>query len=551
MDSRADDVIKRVSQLHSERTTFESHWRECAELVLPRADDFSAEQQQGAKRTRKIYDAFPAMAAERGAAVFENALTPIAQTWHNLTTGVEALDDDVQVARYLGDYNKLLWSMRYSPRANFASQMHECFLSLIVFGTACLLVQEAPSGRGARYKAIHVGEIYICENENGIVDTVYRKFQYTTRQAVSTFGADCPNKIAKELEKQPDKKWTFIHCVRPRSERKRGHGAEAMAFEELYVSQDPKEIVRTGGFNEQPYIVSRYVTSPRETWGRSPVMTMLPDIKTLQELERINLDAGALAVDPVKLVHDDASIAREAWQPGAWIDGALDDDGRPLVQPQAQRGDVRYGLEYADQRRRTIDDGLFGVYFRVLLENPQMTATQAMLIAQQQGQMSTPIMSRQQSEMLGPMIRRESAILHRQGLAPEPPEALIEHMMMTGEPLSVEYESPMLRAARSDAAVAALRTFEQLAPIAQVDPSVYGRFNMPALAKVIADANGLPAEALLSDDEIAEKQQQEAMQQQAAMALQAAPVAASAAKDLAQAQEAAAANPGSPMLWTG
>ena len=36
-----------------------------------------------------------------------------------------------------------------------------------------------------------------------------------------------------------------------------------------------------GGYRTFPYAISRYVTAPGETYGRSPAMLALPSIKTL------------------------------------------------------------------------------------------------------------------------------------------------------------------------------------------------------------------------------------------------------------------------------
>ena len=548
-DARAIAAVKRYEQLAAARAPWENLWREIGELVLPRQADIGVERGKGERRHR-LYDSFACGAMERFAAVMESALVPNGQIWHKLTTGDEGLDDDDKVKVYLEQFNHTLWRMRYSPHANFASQMHEHFMSLGAFGSGCTLVQEARSGSGFRYKQIHLGEVAVAENEDGIVDVVYRLFKMPARNIVRMWPETAPEKVRGSLEKEPDKEFQVVHCVKPREDYEPGNvDKSGMAFEGLYICLDTKTVLEEPGYHEQPYIFSRYVTTPRETYGRSPAMTLLATIKMMQAMAESNITAANFAVDPVIGHHDDAVLGAQPWRPGMRIPGAIDEDGRQLVQALSTGGDPSFGMEFIERERKIVDDGFMGVYFRVLLENPNMTATQALLIAQQQGQMAQPMIARQQSECLGQIIRRESAILHRQGIAPEPPDILVKYLYDTGQSLQIKYESPMVRAARSEAAVAALRTFEQLAPIAQVNPEIYKRFDMNALAKIIAEANGMPAEALLPDEALQEMEEQAEQQQMAAMALEAAPVAASAAKDLAQAQAAEAALPQDVGLW--
>ena len=72
-------------------------------------------------------------------------------------------------------------------------------------------------------RSIDRSEIYIAENHQGVVDTVFRKFQLTARQAVQRFGADTlPDKIVTDAEERPDTQHEFLHAVFPNPERVRG-----------------------------------------------------------------------------------------------------------------------------------------------------------------------------------------------------------------------------------------------------------------------------------------------------------------------------------------
>jgi hypothetical protein len=196
MDSRVDEVIREHEQMASDRGVWEEHWREIAERVLPRENWFQAsDKTPGEKRTEKVFDATAGLALERFAAAMESMLTPRTMRWHKLTTSDPALMQDQTVQEYLDAVTDILFRVRYSPKANFASQVHENYMSLGAFGSGALFVDDIV-GFGIRYKSIHLSEIYFSENHVGVVDKVHRKFEMTARQAAERWGVDkLPEKI--------------------------------------------------------------------------------------------------------------------------------------------------------------------------------------------------------------------------------------------------------------------------------------------------------------------------------------------------------------------
>jgi hypothetical protein len=529
----ADDLMTKHDAMKARRSNWDHLWERVARLVLPRLDDFSSKRAPGEQRNFQQYDAFPMGALDKFAAAIEAGLMPRTTLWHHLITGDEDLDEDHTVKVFLEGLNKILWDARYSPTSNFASQAHEKRISLGAFGTGCMLV-EPREGGGVRYRTIHLSEVTIASNHEGMIDTVHRDFMLTARQAVQLFRDKTPAKVMQEYNRGAiHKEFQFLHCVGPREDYDAGR-LDQLPFIGYYVFLDGREVVKEDGHHEQPYIVTRYSVSPREDYGRSPAIQLLPDISMLNEMKYVTIEAANMAIDPPRLSAD--GVSEYDLQPGTDNPGTLDDNGRPrvLAWQSGTRPDI--ALELMRDVRNQIDDGFMGVYFRVLLENPQMTATQAMLIAQQQGQMTAPVIGRMQSEWLGPLIRRESGILYRQGKHPPMPQVLADWLADTGKTLQIEYQSPMTRAAQSEEAVGILRAFETLAPLAQIDPSVYQQFDIGEIARIVSKVNGVPAKALKSPETLATEA--EAKQAQAALGdiLGAAPIAAQTAKTLSDIQ---------------
>lgn len=539
-----DSLMRRHDALVSYRQPWEPMWERVSRLVLPRANEWEG-WTQGQQRNLQQYDSFPMGALDKFAAAIEAGLMPRQSIWHYLSTGVDELDEQRDVKIYLEDLNRLLWRARYSPLGNFTAQAHEVRLSLGLLGTGPMLIEQAKNG-GIRYRAIHLSEIWIDENADGVVDTVHRKFELSARQAVQMFGADTPDKVLKKYnDGHIHERFEFLHCVAPREDYEQGRlDMKGMPIAGYYVFCETKEVVREDGYYEMPYVVPRYSVSTRERYGRSPAVMRLPDISMLNEMKRTMIEAANMAVDPPSLTADD--ISEFDLQPGTVNPGTVDDNGRPRVIPFQSGIAPGIGLDMMADTRDQIDDGFLGLYFRVLLENPNMTATQAMLIAQQQGQMTTPVIGRLQSEWLAPMIRRESAILYRQGKHPTMPPALREYLREEKRPLEIDYVSPLTRAARAEELIGIARSFEMLAPVAQFDPTVYEGIKGREIAKLTFEVNGVSPKVLATDEEMEAKQQRDAAMAEMGAILEAAPIAAQTAKTLAETQKIAGSQPNVP-----
>lgn len=539
--SMVEDILRQHSQMVGERGTWENHWKEIAERILPRQDWFQiSNRTQGDKRTEKMFDATAALALERFAAAMESMLTPRTQHWHKLKTSDPYLNKSKPVNQYLDEVTNTLFQIRYSPKANFASQVHEAYMSLGAFGTGCVFIDDVV-GQGIRYKSIHLSEIYFAENHAGVIDKIHRKFELTARQAAQRFGYDkLPDKIQQMVEKNPEALFEFIHCVKPNEDLKRGRSDyRGMKYASYYVALEGQKIVNEGGYTTFPYAVSRYVTSPKEIYGRSPAMLVLPDIKMINEMSKTVLRAAHKAVDPPLLLQEDGVLQAFNARPSALNYGGINERGEQMVRPLEVGGRVDIGLDMMEQRRKVINDAFLITLFQILVDAPNMTATEAMLRAQEKGALLAPTMGRQQSEMLGPMIEREIDILARSGLLPQMPDELRE----AGGEVDIEYISPLNRAQRAEEGVAILRTLESVTGLAQFDPEVLMVFDPKKIARELADINGVPAKVLRSDEEIFAIKDQQAQQAELAQLLQAAPVVANSAKTMAETAQLAGNQP--------
>ncbi|WGM40815.1 portal protein [Caulobacter sp. NIBR1757] len=538
-DSRAEQVLRRQARMEAERAPLDGVCQEVAERVLTRQRDFTGRQSGAAAwRSEKVFDSTAPLALDKFAAAIESMLTPRTSRWHELAIRdwrderdrPAALPEGVRA--WLGQVNEALFSARYAAGANFAAQAHETYVGLGAFGNGTLFVDEAETG-GLRYRSIPFAETWFAENFQGQVDTVHRKFELTARQWLQKFGEETPDSIKRAAESEPHRKFELIHCVGPREDadwsRRDWRG---MAFASWYVSFEGRKLLKEQGYRTMRYAVARYVTAPREIYGRGPAMTVLADIKTVNEQQKTLLRTGQLIAEPPLLLSDEGGLTAFKLQPRSINRGALSADGAELVRPLSIGANMPITLEMISQTRESINQAFLVTLFQILVETPQMTATEAMLRAQEKGALLAPVMGRLQSELLGPLVQAELDILAGAGALPDmPPELGGVGDVVT----DIDYTSPLARAQKSDEGVAILRLLEDAAAVGQFDPSATKMIKGPETLRRLAEIRGAPAGLLRSPEDMAALAEQEAAMNQLQTMLGAAGQVAGVAKDAAAA----------------
>lgn len=522
------DLLREWQYLFGLRGNWNTHWTEIAQRIYPMHSylfqNFSQLTQQGDKRNFQVYDSTGIVALQRFGAIMDSLLTPRNQFWHQIRPDDDLLLRDKSSAQWFEKVNDILFEERYAPQANFASQNQLQYKSLGAYGTGGLLIDDLAGTKGLRYRNVHLGELYLQENHQGIVDRVCRHFTMVARQAVQKFGDRCPEVITKIADKFPERQFFFLHWVMPRTDRDPFRkDFKGMEFASYYVSVEGGALVAEGGYRTFPYSISRYEQAPNEAYGRSPAMDVLPAIKTLNEQKRAMLKQGHRTVDPVILAYDDGVLDAFTMEAGAVNYGGISKDGRLLVQ-QLPVGNVQAGKELMDDERTLINDTFLINLFQILTENPEMTATEVMERTREKGILLAPTIGRQQSEYLGPMIDRELDILSRQDRLPPMPRLL---KSAKGK-YKIVYDSPISRAQKAERVSGAMRTMEAFGQYAQMtgDQSILDLINMNVAGPQIADANGVPRGWMNSAEDVMKLRKQRAQQAQLQNAIQAAPAAA-------------------------
>lgn len=527
-------LVRDFETARADRAVWEGHWQTIANLVLPERQ-FTSFRSPGASTRAAIYDDTAPNNAPKLAGAIYGLLTNPALVWFHL----RAIDDDLNtredVMAWLQAVGRHLLTVFNSAAGGFNTAAYEIYLDMVTFGTAVLYTGPRADGGGVRFQARPLTECYVRESEAGMVDTVYRAFDLTSRQALQKFGdqARAVPSIAKALDdNNPNQLHPFLHAVYPRADRdpRRMTGVNK-PFASVYIALEANQRISEGGFDELPYQVPRWSKAAGEIYGRSPAMEALPAIRTVNAMTRSVLIGAEKAVNPPILVESDGLLA-----PLRTVPNGINyyQSGKNPPRPLEQGGNFAIGQELIGQQR----DAIERAFFADLLQTPQRDRMTTVEILQRRGeraQLLAPPVSRMQQEFLSPVVSRVFAIEARAGRLPAPPAEL------SGRGLRIEYVSPLASLQRSSELDGVERTLAATAQVAQFDPSAVDVLDGEEITRLYAEVTNVPARLIRTRAQVQQRREQAAQAAQAQAALAAAGQLAAAAKDAGAAGAAGAA----------
>jgi len=528
------DALQEFAQMVTWRNTFAAQWEEVAQLIMPSSSNTffqGAFNWPGQKKTQHQVDATAMMALSRFGAILDSLLTPRNMFWHALQAQSDDIKKDRDCRLWYEATTRKLFQHRYAPMANFSSQNQQNYQSLGAFGTGAMFVDQAVDYQGnlipgLRYKALPLGEVFLRENHQGMIDGFIRWFRLTPRQAYQKWGERIPVSMIEAMHAHSETPVDFLHRVYPRTDFEPGRLDEkGMIFTSEYICVQGRCLLSESGYHTFPLAASRYDQAPGEVYGRGPAMMVLPAIKTLNAEKRVFLKQGHRAGDPVLLTADDGLVPNIT--PGAVNPGGMNSDGKPLI-GILPSGNIQITLEMMQEEQKLINDAFLVSLFQIMTESPQMSATEVIERTNEKGILLAPTVGRQQSEYLGPLIDRELDLLAEMGeLEPMPPllrEARGEY--------HVNYTSPLARAMRAQEVAGFQRTIQGSLEIVKVtgDVSIFDNFDFDTATRDTAEIQAVPETWMADPAAIDAKRKARAQAQQRQEAIQAAPAQAAMMK---------------------
>lgn len=503
MDNQVQQFLTRLAALKLNRANWETIWQEIAELVLPNQADFTSMNTPGTRRMNKVFDATGIHVNQLLAAGLFSMLTSSAQKWFEFALTSPQFASRRSVKLWMDMTTDITFDEVNRPEAGFNTATHECYLEYGAFGTLVMFITENKEMNSLKFLSLPLHECYLCENDDGHVDTLYRRYPRSVRQLIQRFGAEAVHPVILKLynEKQYEKKINAIHVIEPSLDK------PPFTYTSAYVDVENKHIMQMKGYYEQPFVAARFYKAAHETYGRGPGFTALPDIKMLQEIMKNTLRAGQKTVDPPLMVPDDGFLNPVRTTPGGlnyYRAGTPD-----RVEALNMGANPALGYEIMDDLKQRIRE-IFFVDQLQLNTGPQMTATEVLQRTEEKLRLMGPLLGRLQSEFLGPLLTRVFGLLGRMGKYPKPPEEIER------EKFKVSYTSPIARAQEQTEANGLMRAMQVLSPFIEITPEIADNFNGDELTTGVFTMFSVSPKYLQDPEQVQASREQRSQQQQGA-----------------------------------
>lgn len=540
---RAADT--RVNSLETQRTSWLAAWKDISRFLNPRLGRYYEMPQTGGRgqpKQQRILDETAIVSSERFASGLMAGVTSPARPWFDLSVGDHPAAMGSGVKLWLDAVRTRM--MKVLSGSNFYRATASYYEEIGAFGTAVMLIYE-DFHDVIRCYPMTAGEYYLA-NDNRLEPTVFgRKFVMTVQEMVGQFGRDAVSSAVRKCwdDNQKDQEFLVAHLIQPNERRIAGEvGPKGMKWQELYweYGSSSSELLAVGGFNEKPFMASRWNVTGNDAYGRSQGMTALPAIKQLQvQTRRKGQIVDKLANPPMVadsvLKNEPASVL-----PGGVTylpSGAGNVGFKPAyeVDPKAVPA-VREDIATLQARIKTI---FFEDLFLMVSQlDTVRTATEIAERKEEKMLMLGPALERLHDEFLRPAIERVFAIMLRHsmpkwargedGLLPQPPAELAD-----GE-ITIEFISTLAQAQKAVATTAIERLFAFAGGLAAVKPEVMDNLDADEAVSSYADYVGAPPKIVVPAAKVAKMRAARQQAQQQNMQLQQSMAAAQGAKTLSE-----------------
>lgn len=520
MNTNVDAKITRHGQMRAARQPHETVWDECYRYTHPvrgqgffgQTDDASAAQAKKAEQT----DSTAPDAARICASEIHSGMTPANTLWFGLD--VPGTDDDGR--RWLGTSAKLLWENIH--QANFDAAGFECCVDVVDAGWFALYVTEDAEEGGFVFEQWPIYQVFCASSKlGGVIDIVHREYELTALQCVEEFGIENVSAAVRKMvqDNKGMEKVRLLHIIEPRKLSVVGSRfSKNLRIASLHIELETKHPLRESGYHEMPVMVPRWMMIPGSVYATGPVSDVLPTIKRLNYLTRMEMAAAEMAVAGMWIAKDDGVLNPRSVKVGPRkIIVANDTESmKPLVTgSNFQVSDAMVDRMQAQIRRTLLADAIPPI------DAGQRTAYEYSVRINMLRKLLGPVFGRLQSEYLTLLIVRCFGIAYRAGVFPPPPESL------AGRPFTVKYIGPLARAQKLEEAQAISQFVASAAETAQIDGTVLDNIDMDAATRLGGEALGVPSDVIRKQKDVQklrqsraqaqEAQQAQAMQQQLAM----------------------------------
>lgn len=547
-------LVSLWSQLTTERSSFDAHWRDLGDYFMPRRMRFNAsDRNKGDKRNQNIIDSTGRFAARTLASGLHAGLTSPARPWFKLGTPDPDLAKFAPVKEWLHEVTMRMQTVMAGTNLYNSLPLLYGDMGVFATGAVSVLADDKDLFRTIVYP---IGSYCLGMDRRGQVTTFAREYELTVRQVVEEFGGEFgqPAVVGQKIDWSNisnavrslyetgthDAPVRLLWIVTPNPEANSERlGAKYLPWASCHIElgsetvkgNDRPVMLRDSGFKVFPVMAPRWDITGEDAYGTScPGMDTLGDNRQLQIMQREKGKAIKKMIDPPLVGPAALKTQKTSLIAGdiTYLDSREGMQGlKPIHEVRLDLGDLNGDMAQTQYR---IQRGFYEDLFLMLAQSDRFqgadrpTAREVEERHEEKLIALGPVLERTNDELLNPLIDRAYQLMDEAGLIPPPPDEL------QGVKLKVEYVSIMAQAQKLVGVAGQDRFLSTAVPLLEAFPEVRHKIDINQLIDNYADQLGVDPRAIRPTEEAEERAGAEAEGQRAAQGMESAVQAAQAAK---------------------
>lgn len=295
----AKEIVQQWGRAETDSANTMALYQQVADHFFPRENSILTIRTPGEDKSLPILDPTGRLARQKMVAGLYSSIIPTGHHFFRLMAQEAELNDNWMVASYLNRLTTLVHNEMM--RSNFITEFTEYLNSLVTFGTANMYSGWDKEELGLTYKDWDVANFRFHVDAKNRPNRCFIRWAYAADQAYEEFGeAAGPNVVA--AAKDPNKcrdKFVFIWRIQKRADRDVTKADSSnYPWEETVINEKENAVVREAGYKRFPYSVTRWMLASQEVWGRGQGTIALSADKELQRQRQAMLLCADLANNP-------------------------------------------------------------------------------------------------------------------------------------------------------------------------------------------------------------------------------------------------------------
>lgn len=542
MDPKA--LLQQGDNLFSKRGTLMSLWQEIADNFYPERADFTVTRSLGEEFADHLTTSYPLLIRRDLGNSFGTMMRPTSIDWFHMRASREEYED--QPAKEWLEYaTGVMRRAMFDRRSLFTRASKESDHDLAAFGQSVKTVELNRNADGLLYRCWHLRDVSWCEDSEGKIGTVHRKWKPTAVDLVKLFGDKVHDKVKDKVfgaKKDPYCEINVRHIVMPADQydgEYRGKGRAT--YVSIYIDADNQHVMEVVGQTYMMYVIPRWQTVSGSQYAFSPAtVAALPDARLLQAMTRCLLEAGEKATNPPMLAVQEAIRSDISIYAGGvtWVDAEYDERLGEVLRPISQD---KNGIPLGIDMRRDVMSMLQEAFYLNKLSalppvgSPEMTAFEVGQRVQDYIRQASPIFEPLEHEDNGAICETTFELMLSVGAFGNPAD--IPESIRGDEP-TFRFESPLHDAIERQKGNKFMEVRALLAEAVALDPTLANEVDAREAFRDALDGIGAPAKWRRSEQDVEAKNAEDEQVQQAAALIESINAGAIAAEQVGKAGQA-------------